>query len=287
MSENLYRLNKDIRDDKDLCISDNLKLNLHNNNITKIDHRDTCPIIYKQGSLGSCTANALCCIFYHNLIKFNYSEVFEPSRLFLYYNTRAMKSMVEIDDGGSFREALKALHKYGMCPEKMWEYDISQFKVKPPPCTYQFGQKHNYIKYFHVPQLISQLRQCLIDGYLFAFGLVVYSNFESDIVRKKGLVSLPTEYDVYLGGHAVCAVGYDDSKQVFIVRNSWGQDWGDKGYFYLPYQYMINTDLVYDIWTFRNGPENVPLTDDNPSEMNKALINHPNDENICCCCNIV
>jgi C1A family cysteine protease len=100
----------------------------------------------------------------------------------------------------------------------------------------------------------------LIEGYLFAFGMSVYSNFESSETENTGILHLPSKEDVYKGGHAVCAVGFDDVKSVFIVRNSWGDQWGDHGYFYLPYDYMLDKNLVYDIWAFRNGAETFTLT---------------------------
>jgi C1A family cysteine protease len=179
-----------------------------------------------------------------------------------------MKKTVEVDDGGSLREALKAMHLYGMCPEEMWPYRTERFKDKPSRHAYEFGRKHKSITYFRIPQVLSQLKQCLIDGYLFAFGMAVYDKFELESGENAGIVTLPKTNDTLLGGHAVCAVGFDDDKQVFIVRNSWGMDWGDHGYFYLPYDYAMNENLVYDIWTFRNGLE--------------EIIDH--DVNRQCCC---
>ena len=59
---------------------------------------------------------------------------------------------------------------------------------------------------------------------------------------------MPQANDQQLGGHAVTAVGYDDFKECFIVRNSWGEGWGDKGYFYMPYQYISHPMLAQDFW---------------------------------------
>jgi len=257
MNKPIYTLVRDIPDSNDTCITINLKLDDTVNDIRYIDYRDTCPPVYKQLGLGSCTANALSCIYYHNMITFGYAEVFQPSRLFLYYNTRLIKNTVEVDDGGSLREALKAMNAYGMCPEELWPYQTTAFKNRPNYHAYKFGRKHKSISYFRIPQVLPQLRQCLIDGYLFAFGMSVYNRFETETRDNGGIVTLPQENDILMGGHAVCAAGFDDEKQVFIVRNSWGDTWGDKGYFYLPYAYTTNEDLVYDLWTFRNGPEKI------------------------------
>ena len=95
------------------------------------------------------------------------------------------------------------------------------------------------------------MRSCLSDGCPFIFGFSVYESFESDAVAATGIVPMPGKTETCLGGHAVMAVGYDDSKQWIIVRNSWGPDWGDKGYFYLPYAYITNNNLADDFWTIR------------------------------------
>ncbi len=93
------------------------------------------------------------------------------------------------------------------------------------------------------------MKQCLINGYPIIFGMAVYQSFESEEVAKTGVVSMPKKDETYLGGHAIMAVGFDDIKQTFTVRNSWGKDWGDSGYFYLPYEYMTSTEYVNDLWT--------------------------------------
>lgn len=270
----VYNLSRDKPDKSDEFDAINLKINIHRNSIVTIDHRRTCPDIVHQGDIGSCTASALSCIFYHNMLKFNYADPFIPSRLFLYYNTRAMKHTVNMDIGGSMRDGLKALHSYGMCPETMWEYDIKKYKNKPPDKAYVFGQSNKGIVYSRIPQHLTQLKQCLLDGYLFAFGMSVYSNFEDGDVEKTGIVKPPTKNDIYLGGHAVCAVGFNDERNTFVVRNSWGSEWGDHGYCYLPYDFVTNPDLVYDIWTFRNQPDTISFTnpDDEIKKRRKCIL---------------
>ena len=257
MEYHIYNLEKDTIDELDQHLSVNLCIKPQSHSITFIDHRNTCPEIFHQGNIGSCSSNAVCAVFYHNLVYFNYKDVFVPSRLFLYYNIRAMKHSIEHDNGGSLRDALKALNAHGVCSEDIWKYDEGNVKKKPPYSAYIFAQYHNAITYARVQQSLIQLKQCLIDGYLFVFGLSIYSSFEDDDVAKTGKVKMPTSTDNYLGGHAVCAVGFDDIEKVFIVRNSWGSDWGDKGYFYLPYDYILKPELVYDIWTFSNRPGDV------------------------------
>ena len=98
-----------------------------------------------------------------------------------------------------------------------------------------------------------QMRTCLAAGYPFVFGFTVYESFESQEVANTGIVKMPKRGEQALGGHAVLAVGYNDAKQTFLVRNSWGEDWGMSGYFTLPYKYLSNRNLSDDFWTIRRG----------------------------------
>jgi C1A family cysteine protease len=95
------------------------------------------------------------------------------------------------------------------------------------------------------------MRACLADGFPFVFGFTVYESFESDTVAKSGVLNLPKAKESAIGGHAVCAVGYDDAARRFIVRNSWGTDWGKRGYFTMPYAYLADRNLSDDFWTVR------------------------------------
>jgi C1A family cysteine protease len=96
------------------------------------------------------------------------------------------------------------------------------------------------------------MQGCLASGYPFVFGFTVYESFESEAVASTGVVPMPASGERTVGDHAVVAVGYDDAKRNFIVRNSWGSDWGDKGYFYMPYEYLMASDYADDFWTIRS-----------------------------------
>ena len=98
---------------------------------------------------------------------------------------------------------------------------------------------------------LTQMKQCLAEGYPFVFGFSVYEGFESAAVAKTGTLDMPKPGEKNVGGHAVCAVGYDDAAKRILVRNSWGTDWGVKGYFTMPYDYISNTNLADDMWTIR------------------------------------
>lgn len=217
---------------------------------TKVDLRPECPPIVDQGQLGSCVANATAAA--HEFTQMKQKQVkFPPSRLFIYYNTRAMEGTIKQDAGSIIRDAFKCIAQQGVCDESIWPYNVAKFKNKPTAKCFSYALKHKAMQYLSVTPTLAQLKGCLADGFPFVFGISVYESFESDEVAKTGVVPMPAATEQNLGGHAICAVGYDDSTQMFTVRNSWGTSWGDKGYFYLPYEYLTNANLASDFWTVR------------------------------------
>jgi len=207
-------------------------------------------LIYDQGNLGSCTANALCAAFHFNQIKEGVTD-FTPSRLFLYYNERAMEGNVPNDSGAYLRDGIKSLNKIGVCPELMWPYEISTFTDKPIDKCYDEATRNTVKEYARVPQTSEDMKACVAAGFPFVFGFAVLSSFFSEEVSTTGVMPMPQPDDYVLGGHAVQACGYDDDKQVFLVRNSWGETWGDKGYFYMPYDYIADQNLAADFWAIK------------------------------------
>jgi C1A family cysteine protease len=231
---------------------------------SKVDLRKACPPVYDQGRIGSCTANAIAAAFEFNRIKQQKSD-FVPSRLFIYYNERAIEKTVPLDNGAQIRDGIKSVGKQGVCPESQWTYDDTPADritnlwpagakpaQKPPSPCYADAKKYQAVSYQRVTQTLAQLKGCLADGYPFVFGFTVYESFESDAVAKSGVLDLPKPKEASVGGHAVLAVGYDESAQRFIVRNSWGKQWGQKGYFTMPYAYLTDNSLVDDLWTIRS-----------------------------------
>ncbi len=174
-----------------------------------------------------------------------------PSRLFIYYNERAIEGTVDSDSGAQIRDGIKTVAAEGACPETMWPYIESSFSVRPGTACYQCAKLHPAVQYERVPQDAGQLKGCLAAGYPFVFGFSVYESFEGDAVAKSGMVPMPGAFETEVGGHAVIAVGYNDSVQRFLVRNSWGSKWGVGGYFTIPYAYLTNSDLASDFWVIR------------------------------------
>ena len=218
-----------------------------------VDLRPLCPKVENQGELGSCTANALAGAIEFLERKDNVS--FEDfSRLFIYYNERAIEHSIKYDSGAMIRDGIKTLAKQGVCIERKWPYIESKFAVKPGVVCYRDALKHQITSYHRILTL-DEMRACLAEGFPFVFGFTVYESFESERVARTGVVQMPRSGERVVGGHAVLAVGYNDSSKRFIVRNSWGGDWGLKGYFTMPYAYVSDRNLSDDFWTIRGGEE--------------------------------
>ena len=216
-----------------------------------VDLRSSCPGVYDQGELGSCTANAIAGALQFDQMKQQLADVFTPSRLFIYYNERVIENTVNEDSGAMIRDGIKSVSKQGAPHEKLWPYVISKFRVKPSEAVYKDAAKHRAILYQRLTPTLPQLKACLVEGYPFIFGFSVYESFESRQVAASGTMPMPKPSEHLLGGHAVLAVGFDDVTARFIVRNSWGSRWGMKGYFTMPYAYMTDANLADDFWTIR------------------------------------
>ena len=226
----------------------------------KVDLRKYCSPIVNQGELGSCTANAASGIveYYQKKASGSYSPV---SRLFIYKATRNLMIM-KGDTGAYIRTTMGVLALFGAPPEKYWEYEIKDFDVEPPQFCYSFAQNYQALKYFRLDEqgkteneILAGIKETLAGGLPAMFGFTVYSSINE---AKEGKIPFPKPGEHVLGGHAVMAAGYDDemeigeSKGAFIIRNSWGEEWGDNGYGYLPYDYVLN-GLALDWWALINA----------------------------------
>jgi C1A family cysteine protease len=176
---------------------------------------------------------------------------FMPSRLFLYYNERVMAGTAGADSGAPLRDGIKTVAKAGDCPESLWPYAIAKFAERPPEVCYAQARRYRAVQYKRLTHKAEQLKGCLASGYPFVFGFKAHESLQGPEVARTGHESMPAHGDKPIGGHAVMAVGYDDSKLWFVVRNSWGDSWGMKGYFTLPYAYVLDENLALDLWTLR------------------------------------
>ena len=220
-----------------------------------VDLRSGCSPVYDQGSLGSCTANALVgALEYlentaHDLeVDQRFSSL---SRLFVYFNERVVEGTVRQDSGAQLRDGIKVLASVGACAEPLFPYKIEAFSVKPVPEAFVDAANRRITAYAQVEQSVAGLKQALASGYPVAFGFIVFDSFESEEVATSGMLQLPHPHETNQGGHAVLMVGYDDADQTFLVRNSWSADWGIGGYFKMPYSYAVDPSLASDFWVIR------------------------------------
>ncbi len=211
----------------------------------------SCPPVYDQGQLGSCTANAIAAAFQFDEIKQKEPNVSNPSRLFIYYGERVIEGTVKEDSGAQIRDGIKVVASKGVCPESEWPYDIQKFSQKPPQSCFTDAKKYTAVTYQRLIQDQNTMKGCLAEGFPFVFGITVYQSMMTDDVAKTGIVPMPSNQEKSVGGHAILAVGYDDKTRLFKFRNSWGTGWGDKGYGYIPYSYLTDQNLADDFWTIR------------------------------------
>ena len=246
---------KDRHDDRDIIKSyENAPSTLEH---PSVDLRPYVDHVYDQGQLNSCTANAMCAAYGFDLKKQSQSPharpgafaYFDPSRLFVYYNARSMEKTVLEDSGASIRDTIKCVHRFGVCKEATWRYDIHKFYQQPPESAYREAHGNIVSKYERLQQDIHQFRACLKDNCPFLFSFEVFGSFYNIDCTGLMKMPLPLEYESPpIGRHAVMAVGYDDRSKNFIILNSWGQSWGDKGYFYMPYDYIKDCRWSSDFW---------------------------------------
>ncbi len=213
-----------------------------------VDLRPICPpAIYDQGNLGSCTANAIGAAIECARIAEGRPSVI-PSRLFIYYNERVIERTVRIDSGAMIRDGIKTIAKQGACDETTWPYIIEKFTRRPSKAAYAEALTHRVTAYERINGDLDAMRGALAAGHPFVIGFSVYTAFESIKVARTGELNMPATRESALGGHAVLTVGYDDNSRRFLVRNSWGADWGLGGYFTVPYTYWTDPGLAGDRW---------------------------------------
>lgn len=214
---------------------------------SSIDLSKYCPPIFDQGQLGSCTANAICAALAFDEIKQGMRPTVR-SRLFVYYNERAMEGTVASDAGAEIRDGIKSVAKQGACPESLWPYRVSKFARKPNATCYRRAQRFEALTYERVPQTEADLKSIHASERVFVFGFTVYESFESGKVAQTGIVPMPGKNERVIGGHAVYSDGFDDATGEFDCPNSWSPSWGQHGRFKIPYEYVLDPNLAADFW---------------------------------------
>ena len=222
-----------------------------------------CSPIEAQGSLNSCTANAAVALMEY-FQKKSFGKYIDGSRLFLYKATRNLMQ-IEGNVGTSIRSTMKAMALFGVPPEEYWPYQEEKVNDEPIPFCYAFAQNYQALKYFRLDAagiqpdlLLAQIKAILVAGIPCVFGFTLYHSIYDDS-NPRGHIPFPHQRDKAEGGHAVVAVGYDDYKLIknadgdksqgaLLIRNCWGTKWGEGGYGWLPYKYVLN-GLTADWWS--------------------------------------
>lgn len=202
----------------------------------KVDLRFKCGKIYDQGSLGSCTTNAIASAYIFD------DKSANPSRLYLYYKERLADGDVKDDNGSTLTTGINQA-KTGICTEDLWPYDPAKFAEKPPVECDEDAKKHKVIEAFQVEQTLESMKGALASGNPFVLGFLVFPSFEK---AENGYIPMPGPSESPIGGHAIEVIGY--LKDHWIIKNSWSEAWGDKGYGYVPFEYFTNTALTSDLW---------------------------------------
>ncbi|MDA8100684.1 MAG: hypothetical protein M0042_13795 [Nitrospiraceae bacterium] len=230
-----------------------------------IDLRQWCSPIENQLNLGSCSAHAgMGVVEYFERRAFG--QYIDGSRLFLYKTTRNLMKVTG-DSGAWLRNVMGALCLCGIPAEKYWPYTVPDFDKEPTAFVYAIADAYEALRYFcHDPQaanvppatVLASVKQYLAAGVPSMFGFWGFPSFNNTDV--KGGIPYPCPGEQAQWGHAIVAVGYDDSKKIrntkcnreatgaLLIRNSWGTTWGDNGYGWLPYDYVLNR-MAMDFWS--------------------------------------
>lgn len=206
---------------------------------------------YHQYDIGSCTANAMAGAIQF-LQKLEKVPKTMPSRLFTYYITRELEGTTEEDGGAYIRNVVKATNKQGFVFEKDWKYTRKNLFAKPKPELYTDAATRRIERYEHIEDgNVAMMQTCLAEGFPFLCGMIVFAR-SFNLAEHTGVMPMPTKRDESIGGHAVLCVGYDMAKKAFKVRNSYGKTWGEKGYFWLPFDFADNPQWMWDCWVVRD-----------------------------------
>jgi hypothetical protein len=218
-----------------------------------VDLRPWMTPVEDQGALGSCTANALVGAVEYLSAREDGTRI-DLSRLFVYFHQRLWDGWVREDIGASVSDGVRVLATVGVPTERSWPYQRSLFAVQPPEPLYGEAARYRIADWWSVPVEVDAMRACLAGGFPIVFGTRVTESFMR--APPSGLIAMPganDRDDARHGRHALLIVGYDDRSRLFVVRNSWGQDWGDLGYCYLPYAYGAHREWSRNAWALRRA----------------------------------
>ena len=212
-----------------------------------LDLRPYMAPVYDQGATSSCVANAVAAALEYNRSRQSLPS-WTPSRLFIYYQARVFERCSRVDAGCEIRDAIKTAAHFGIPPETSWPFDPKKVNRKPDDSAWDEALHSKLIQYARVPLKLNHITSCLAHEGPVLFGSSVFKSIDSEETARTGIIPMPSETDVPIGGHAMLICGFLPETETFIIRNSWGDSWGDNGYGYMPAEYLLNPDLTDDLW---------------------------------------
>ncbi|MGG1555015.1 C1 family peptidase [Paenibacillus ferrarius] len=205
--------------------------------------------IFNQLSLGACGLFAITQFMMYRMKQDTPSHYyFYLSQLYLYWKTRELEGTIGWDSGISLRDGLKIAQQVGVCRQSFFPYDINKFKDKPTPEAEADAANYK-VKEYHRIMTVAQYKSALSEGNPVIMGIEIYDSFTGGEVERTGIVPLPDRNkESFNGYHGILGMGYKliGNSEYMICRNSWGPVWGDKGYFYLPMDFIGRH--VTDMW---------------------------------------
>lgn len=213
------------------------------------DLRNDMPPVWDQGNTNTCTAHAAGAAYEYQLNQQKLQD-FMPSRKFLYYNERLLEGDTSQDDGATIRDAVKALAQYGTLPEHYWPFSEDVRKA-PDQASYQIAIKNVVTSYEAVQQSHTFIKAAIQSRHPVIFGFLVPQSFEEESVASTGVMQASADTERTVGGHATLVVGWDDTRKAYLIRNSWGPDWGIGGYFWMPYEFLLDDQKAFDFWIIK------------------------------------
>jgi C1A family cysteine protease len=215
-----------------------------------VDLRASLPPVWNQGSIGSCVAHGVAIAHIAAQKKVNAKGIM-PSRLALYFQGRAVRGWQNQDSGMFITDAMKVTAKYGVADEKLYPYLTTKFKLKPPASVYADALLHQTLEYQKIDSTKPNvIMAALAEGLPVVFGSTLYGNY--DKLNASNLMPEPDLSTSIIGGHCMALVGYNAAKKQFLVRNSWGKEWGDNGHHWMSFNYICNLSLTDDVWVLRS-----------------------------------
>ena len=219
--------------------------------IPQVLRLDNLPPVMDQEGILACAVNACANALTYCMARSGVPD-YRASRMFVYYNTRRYVMRLAdmaADTGSNLRDACKAVSKFGACEESVWPYARRLLHARPPAHLYHAARRVPMCKYRSVPHTLPHMVSCLLHGHPILLGMSMFSNIAE--VQADGVLGMPRAQDTLLGGHGVLVCGYNMTTRRFLVQNCWGASWGNKGFFEVPFEYMLDKSKAWDLWVLQ------------------------------------